>query len=95
MIQNNYFIGLMLKTHLKKYKIMSTNQKMLQFLKKYGSLDIALESVQDIIEELNLIYHVEKIQNEYIANRINFYMDIENLIYENMDKNGYSIKIKK
>jgi hypothetical protein len=74
---------------------MSPNQKMLQFVKKYGSLDIALESVQDIIEELNLIYHVKKIQNEYIANRINFYMDIENLLYENMDENGYSIKIKK
>jgi hypothetical protein len=74
---------------------MSPNQKMLQFVKKYGSLDIALESVQDIIEELNLIYHVKKIQNEYIANRINFYMDIENLLYENMDEHGYSIKIKK
>lgn len=74
---------------------MSPNKKMLQFVKKYGSLDIALESVQDIIEELNLIYHVKKIQNEYIANRINFYMDIENLLYENMDEHGYSIKIKK
>ena len=67
---------------------MSPNQKMKKFIKMYGSFDISLEIVKDILEELNLIYFVENIQNEYIANRINFYMDVENLIYENMQENG-------
>lgn len=71
---------------------MSPNQKMKKFIKMYGSFDISLEIVKDILEELNLIYFIENIQNEYIANRINFYMDVENLIYENMQENGYTIK---
>ena len=70
---------------------MSPNKKMIELVKKYGSFDISLESVQDILEELNIIYHIQKIQNEYIANRINFYMDVENLISENMIQNGYTV----
>jgi hypothetical protein len=73
---------------------MSPNQKMKQFVKKYGSFYISLEIVQNILEELNAIYYIEEIQNEYIANKINFYMDVENLIAENMIENGYTLKIK-
>lgn len=68
------------------------NKKMIKFLKTYGSFDVSLEIVKNILEELNLIYYTENIQNEYIENRINFYMDVENQICENMKENGYTIK---
>ena len=72
---------------------MSPNKKMIEFVKRHGSLDISLEIVKDILEELSFIYFIENIQNEHIANRINFYMDVENLIYINMKENGYTFKL--
>ena len=70
------------------------NQKMIEIVKKYGSLEISLEFIKDIIEELCFIYYNKGINDDFIAERINFYMDVENIIQENMIENGYK-KIKK
>jgi len=72
----------------------SPNQKMIEIVKKYGSLEISLEFIKDIIEELSFIYYIEGIKDDFIAEKISFYMDVENIIQENMINNGYK-KIKK
>lgn len=72
----------------------SPNKKMIEIVNKYGSLEISLEYIKDIIEELSFIYYIKGINDDIIAERINFYMDVENIIQENMINNGYK-KIKK
>jgi hypothetical protein len=72
----------------------SPNKKMIEIVNKYGSLEISLEYIKDIIEELSFIYYIKGINDDIIAERINFYMDVENIIQENLINNGYK-KIKK
>lgn len=72
----------------------SPNQKMIEIVKKYGSLEISLEFIKDIIEELSFIYYIKGINDDFIAEKINFYMDVENIIQENMIENGYKKIIK-
>jgi hypothetical protein len=67
---------------------------MIEIVNKYGSLEISLEYIKDIIEELSFIYYIKGINDDIIAERINFYMDVENIIQENLINNGYK-KIKK
>ena len=72
----------------------SPNKKMIEIVNKYGSLEISLEYIKDIIEELSFIYYIKGVNDDIIAERINFYMDVENIIQENLINNGYK-KIKK
>jgi hypothetical protein len=67
---------------------------MIEIVNKYGSLEISLEYIKDIIEELSFIYYIKGVNDDIIAERINFYMDVENIIQENLINNGYK-KIKK
>ena len=71
----------------------SPNKKMIEIVNKYGSLEISLEYIKDIIEELSFIYYIKGVNDDIIAERINFYMDVENIIQENMINNSYK-KIK-
>jgi hypothetical protein len=66
---------------------------MIEIVNKYGSLEISLEYIKDIIEELSFIYYIKGVNDDIIAERINFYMDVENIIQENMINNSYK-KIK-